>query len=430
MSCNPFEPGQAMASMLRRDFRGPVHLTRDGSYGAARATWAAGIDQLPAVVAEALDPLDVRAAILAARTHDMPLAVQSTGHGTYVPCQAGLLLRTSRMDGVEIDPGRRIARVGAGTRWDKVIAAAAPYGLAPPSGSHATVGVAGYTLGGDLFLALRGAGRNFGAVTALEIRLAPVAHVYGGTAAFPIARARELLAAFRELAPHHPDELTVRVVLSRNGPGGQPVVGLRSVYLGGAEEGRRRLEPLLEAAGTPLSWSYRKMRYADTDGVGSTPPDQFALFAVLPDHLVTTAVARVTRSGSEVEEIEIRHWGGATACAMDPGPVGHRAVPFSMTIAGSTLATGSLTAHATGGSFLNFSRDMSRTESAYTPADLARLRTLKRRCDPDNVFGRHSQLCPGHPLRVSRPHVPFPLSRSTQRSRSASWGHRGGRRAK
>lgn len=142
MSCSPFEPGQAMASMLRRDFRGPVHLPRDGSYEAARATWAAGIDQL--------DPLDVRAALLAARTHGMPLAVQSTGHGTYVPCQAGLLLRTSRMDGVEIDPGRRIARVGAGARWDQVIASAAPYGPAPPSGSHATVGVAGYTLGGGV----------------------------------------------------------------------------------------------------------------------------------------------------------------------------------------------------------------------------------------------------------------------------------------
>lgn len=137
-------------------------------------------------------------------------------------------------------------------------------------------------------------------------------------------------------------------MFSRNGPDGQPVVGLRSVYLGGAEEGRRRLEPLLEAVGTPLSWSYRTMRYADTDRLGSTPPDQFAPFADLHDHLVTTAVASVTRPGSEVEEIEIRHWGGATACAMDPGPVGASRRALLHDIAGSTLATGALTAHAPG----------------------------------------------------------------------------------
>ena len=71
----------------------------------------------------------------------------------------------------------------------------------------------------ELFWALRGAGRNFGVVTTLEIRLAAVAKVYGGTATFPVARAHELLATFRELAPHHPDELTVRLVLSRRGPG-------------------------------------------------------------------------------------------------------------------------------------------------------------------------------------------------------------------
>ena len=287
-----------------------MRLPGDDGYDAVRATWAADVDQLPAVVAEALDPGNVRAAILAARARDMPFAVQGTGHGTYVPCQGGLLLKTGQMDSVAINPARQVARVGAGARWEQVITAAAPYGLAPPSGSHATVGVVGYTLGGgvgwlsrthgfaadnllraelvtadghlltataehepDLFWALRGAGHNFGVVTALEIRLAAVAHVFGGTATFPIERAPELLAAFRELAPRHPDELTVRVVLSRNGPGDHPVVGLRSVYLGDATRGRRALGPLLEVAGTPLFWSYREMPYADTEGLGSTAPD-------------------------------------------------------------------------------------------------------------------------------------------------------------
>ncbi|MGB9185749.1 MAG: FAD-binding oxidoreductase [Solirubrobacteraceae bacterium] len=431
MSCYPFGPGHAAASTLRADFRGPVHLPGDDAYDAARTTWAGGIEQLPGVVTEPLDPGDVRTAVLAARSHDMRLAVQGTGHGTYVPCQGGLLLRTGRMDGVAVDPERRTARVGAGARWSQVIAAAAPFGLAPPSGSHAAVGVAGYTLGGgvgwlsrthgfaadnllmaqlvtadgrlmiataqhdpDLFWALRGAGRNFGVVTTLEIRLAPVASVYAGTVVFPATRAHELLAAFRELAPRHPNELTVRVVLSRRGPGGKPVIGLRSVYVGDAEAGRRALRPLLKVAGTPLAQSFRQMAYADTEQLGSTAPHQFELFADLPEHLTRAAVGVITHPNSEVDEIEVRHWGGATVCATNPGPVGHRDVPFSMTITGARLATGSLAAHATGGSFLNFLHDPSRTAQAYSAADLTRLRKLKRRYDPDNVFGHTHNIAP------------------------------------
>ena len=430
MSCYPSGPGQAAASMLRADFRGPVALPRDHSYEAARATWSGGIDQLPAVVAHALDAVDVRAAILAARSNDLRLAVQGTGHGTYVACQGGLLLKTGRMDGVAIDPERQTARVGAGARWGQVISAAAQYGLAPPSGSHASVGVAGYTLGGgvgwlsrkhgyaadnllraevvmadgqlvtvtadepDLFWALRGAGANFGVVTALEIRLAAVAHVYAGNAVVPLARARELLTAFHGLAPHHPDELTVRVVLSRTGPDGQPVAGLRFVYLGDAEDGYRALHPLVQGCGAPLSWSSGEMPYADTERLGSTPPDQFALFADLPEHLLNTAIDAVCQPGSGVEEIEIRHWGGAPARAIDAGPVGHRHVPFSMTIAGTQLATKWLSAHATGGTFLNFLHDTARTDAAYTPGALRRLRELKLRYDPDNVFGRTHNIAP------------------------------------
>src|SRR4051794_16914799 len=133
---------------MQTDFRGPVRVPGDADYDAARATWAGGIDQHPAVVVEALGADDVRAAVHAARECELPLTVQGTGHGTYLPSDGGLLLRTSRMTGVHVDVERRVARVGAGARWEQVIAAAAPFGLAPPSGSHGSVGVAGFTLGG------------------------------------------------------------------------------------------------------------------------------------------------------------------------------------------------------------------------------------------------------------------------------------------
>src|SRR6185295_6817484 len=73
-----------------------------------------------------------------------------TGHGTKVPADEGILVKTGAMATVLVDPDRRVAHVGPGARWGDVLAAAAPFGLAPLSGSSPDVGVAGYTLGGGV----------------------------------------------------------------------------------------------------------------------------------------------------------------------------------------------------------------------------------------------------------------------------------------
>src|SRR6266545_548498 len=136
--------------MITGAFRGAVHLPGSEQYDAHRVTLNPALDPRPAVVVEAVTPADVRNAVLAARRHDLPLAVQSTGHGTLVPADGGLLVKTTAMAEVLVNPARRIARVGPGARWADVIAAAAPFGLAPVSGSSTSVGVTGYTFGGGL----------------------------------------------------------------------------------------------------------------------------------------------------------------------------------------------------------------------------------------------------------------------------------------
>ena len=72
----------------------------------------------------------------------------ATGHGTGTPCDGGLLVNTSRMRIVRVDPVARTARVDAGAVWEDVIDAAAAHGIAGLPGSSAKVGVVGYTLGG------------------------------------------------------------------------------------------------------------------------------------------------------------------------------------------------------------------------------------------------------------------------------------------
>ena len=401
---------------LRPAFHGPLHLPGEPAYDTHRATWSGSIDPRPAVVAEALTPSDVRAAVLIARDHGLPFAVQATGHGTLVPADGGLLLKTSRMAEVLVDPDRRVARVGPGAIWGDVIAAAAPCGLAPVTGSEPTVGVAGFTLGGgvgwlsrklgfaadnllradvvtadgelrrtdehpDLDWALRGGGGNFGVVTALEFRLHPVTRVYAGTATFPLARAAETLARYRAWAPSQPDELTTALVLTND------ALTVRAAYVGERDAAERALRPLWEATGAPLTQDLRTMGYAETATLGGTAPRQFELFADLPDAVIHATLDATARANA----VEVRYWGGAMA--RGAGPVGHRDVPFSISVDGPAEAP--LAEHATGGSFLNFLKDPARTHTAYTAADYRAPARGQARARPRECL-RHR---PQHPTR-------------------------------
>ncbi|MFG3438847.1 FAD-binding oxidoreductase [Nonomuraea sp. NPDC047897] len=374
--------GHAVGRGLRDVFDGTVHLPGDDGYDTARLAWNRAIDPRPVAVAEAEHARDVRAAVAAAREHGLSLTVQSTGHGTHLPADGGLLLRTGRLAGVRVDPERRTARVGAGVLWSDVLAACAPYGLASVSGTPA-IGVAGYTLGGgtgwlsrlygyaadnllsarlvtaggetvtasadehpDLFWALRGGGGNFGVVTELEFRLYPVAEVYAGMSVHPVERAADTLARYREWALTEPDELNTSVILLRapdpaGGPGGW-ALGVRAFYAGGADSARRHLEPLLEAAGPAVTGGFGAMTFAEAvPAFGGPPPapmvveQHLDLLRQVPDDVIEAVMTAVEASGpgegSRLMAIELRHWGGAMARpAPDAGPVGHRDVPFSM----------------------------------------------------------------------------------------------------
>ena len=111
--------------------------------------------------------------------------------------------------------------------------------------------------------------------------------------------------------------------------------------------------------------------------------------------MIAAAVDAVTRDEAPANAVEVRHWGGAMARpGAGAGPVGHRDVPFSITVDGPAEAAAPLARHATGGSFLNFLHDPARTHTAYTAADYRRLREVKRAHDPDNVFAINHNIPP------------------------------------
>jgi FAD/FMN-containing dehydrogenase len=435
---------------------GRVHAPGEDGYEAQRLPWQRKFDPFPALIVEAGGPADVATALRIARASDFPVAVQSTGHGIVSSTDGTLLVTTSLMNAVEVDPERRVARAGAGAVWGDVIAAAAPHGLAPLSGTSAGVGVAGYTLGGgagllsrtygfaadsllradvvtasgerltvsahehpDLFWALRGGGGNFGIVTALEFRLHPAEPLYGGMAMFDAARAPEAFARYRDWALDEPDESNTSLAVMTLPPLAQVpeplrgcrVLALRALYAGDAADGERVLAPVLEAAGSPLMGGFGPMTYADTATMMGPPPPPTAgeihidLFTEVRQEVLDV----ITDPDGPPSAIELRHWGGEMARpGADAGPCGHRDVPFSVVVtalaqdragwpaakADADEIAARLRAYATGGTFLNFLTNPTRTRSAYTPEDYARLAAIKATYDPDNVLNRGHNIPP------------------------------------
>jgi FAD/FMN-containing dehydrogenase len=356
---------------------------------------------------QATTPADIRRAVVTAKARGLRVAVRATGHGTFGEAPGTLTIDTSRMRSVLVDPERRTARVGPGATWGDVIEAAAPFGLVPVSGTHPTVGVTGFTFGGGhgflarkhglgadnlvraeivtadgelltasddrrsgLFWALRGAGGNFGVATAVEVRLHAERAVFGGAAAFDRGLAPHLLEVFRDYP--QPDALNVSLVLTDD------AITVRGAYAGTADDAWRALSPLF--LDEPLTDDFRPMPYAETATIGGTAPRHFELLRDLPIDALLAVDGTV----------EIKRWGGAIARGNTPA--GHRSVPFSVTVDGDDVTP--LKPHVTGGSFLNWLKDTTRTRDAYTAADLARLLELKRAYDPENLFGVGHALVP------------------------------------
>lgn len=86
-----------------------------------------------------------------ARLAGATVATQPSGHGASGNAGGVILLRTGRLDELEIRPRERLARAGAGVRWGRVLEAASPHGLTGLAGSSplAAVNVAFLGDGGD-----------------------------------------------------------------------------------------------------------------------------------------------------------------------------------------------------------------------------------------------------------------------------------------
>ncbi|MDQ1607386.1 MAG: hypothetical protein QOE16_118 [Microbacteriaceae bacterium] len=230
---------------LANQITGAVVLADDPDWDAVRQAWNLAIDQRPEAVVVPADAEDISSVVLFAQNNGLRVVPQGTGHlaAPLGELAGSILLNTSSLNGVTVDPDDEVVRAGAGVTWGEVGSALAGTGLTALAGSSHDVGVVGYTLGGgyswlareyglaassvtaievvtadgqirhvtahansELFWALRGGGGNTAIVTAISFRVVRLAEVYAGMLMYPLDRAAEIFTAYerwtRELSDH------------------------------------------------------------------------------------------------------------------------------------------------------------------------------------------------------------------------------------
>ena len=361
---------------LGEQIAGEVVTPGDPGWDAARQAWNLVADQHPELVVFAESPEDVVATIRFARDRGLRLAPQSTGHGatTLTGLGGAVLLQTSRLTGVTVDPNARTARVQAGAQWGHVILAAAGHGLAGLHGSSAVVGVTGYTLGGglgwlarreglacshvrslevvtadgeprhvdadhdpDLFWALRGGGGNAAVVTSMEIGLVELRQAFAGAVMWPIDQAQEIVEAYRNWIATVPDAVTSTIKLVRFPPlpdvpdplRGRALAAVTLAFTGDEAEGAELVAPLRQTA-PPYLDMLGMVPAPALAGIAGDPPGPLPGLGgggLLESFGSDQATAFVELAGPESKSalvyLEIRHLGGALRRpANDPGAAG------------------------------------------------------------------------------------------------------------
>ncbi|MFI6325788.1 FAD-binding oxidoreductase [Nonomuraea sp. NPDC050556] len=269
--------------------------------------------------------------------HGPKVAVQATGHGLWKPLDGGVLISTRRMTAVRINEEEQTATLQAGAQWAHVIEAAAPYGLAPLSGSSPHVGAVGYTLGGgigllsrqygyaadlvramdvvtadgervrltpgdELFHAMLGTRGALGVVTEMEIGLLPVTTVYGGGLQFPASR--EVVEGYLEWTRTLPDEVTSALALMTF-PDGRHLAHIR---LASTAKNAADLAEPLRSLGTPLTDTLRTLPFTESGAIANDPPHPHAYTGT--STYLDSVDARELLEASTHLVVQLRHLGG------------------------------------------------------------------------------------------------------------------------
>ena len=426
---------------------GTVAVPGDKTYDALVSPWNLAIPVRPAAALAAHDAQDVVEAVQFAARHGIRVTPQATGHGPMAALTTDLLVTTKELDEVVVHP-EGWARAGAGVKWLAVVEAAAPYGLAPLSGSITDVGIVGYTTGGglgpmartyglaidkvraievvtgdgvlrrvtptehpDLFFALRGGKGMLGIITAIEFDLVRQPTFYGGSLWFDGSDAPAVIDAWRTWSTELPEAGTTSFALFQLPDmegvppmlAGRLTLSVRYVWTGSAAEGERWFAAMRAAAPVILD-DVADKPYTAIDSVHTDPLDPTPAYEagnVLTEFPAEAVDALLALNGPGVASpqilVEVRQLGGAFARPGEhPSAFASRAAAYSLLIVGISEVPGvedhadaildALAPWVGGHRLPNFTFTPEEYVDAYDEVTLARLRRARRTYDPEGVL--------------------------------------------
>jgi len=414
----------------------------DADYDSARANFNGRFSLRPSAIVFAASTADVANAIAWARANHQPLRARSGRHSyeAYSLVDNGVVLDVSGLNSVAYDAGTGRARIGAGAALLDVYNQLGKSNVALPTGSCASLGIAGVTLGGgvgvlarrygltcdqlvsaeivtadgrtltasassepELFWALRGGGGgNFGVVTSFDFRVQPAAGVAIYNVAWSGADFPSVMGAWQKWAPYTDPGLFSALSLDPNG------CYSAGLYLGSADQLQKLLAPLL-AAGTPMNLQIQSMSFLDAarafadEGPYVRPKFKGAsgyVKSALPDAAIAAIQQQIAAAPAATDTVQFDNMGGAIAAvgAADSA-FAHRSALFDIQLEAYWLDDAAESAHRawvraartaiapyTDGAYVNYIDAEVTDVSAYYADNLARLSAVKRTYDGDGFF--------------------------------------------
>jgi FAD/FMN-containing dehydrogenase len=272
----------------------------------------------------------------------------------------------------------------------------------------------------DLFWALRGGGGSFGVVTALEFDLLPLPEIFAGALMFPAEQASEVLHGWLDWTAGMPEEMKSVGRLMNIPPipevpeplRGRSFTVLEVIYCGDPADGEDLVAPLRELGSAEID-TVQIQAPGGIENLHMDPPmpvpytSESLLTRELPASAIDSLLETVgPGSGSQLVSVELRHGGGAlarapqNAGALDTLPgsflaFGVGIVPVPEAMGPNRAWLGAFRAALEpydAGRYFNFVEDIFDITKIFGPDVLERLREVKQRYDPENVF--HSN----HPI--------------------------------
>jgi FAD/FMN-containing dehydrogenase len=363
--------------------------------------------------------------------------------------EGGILLDLSEMKDIQIDTNERTSWAEPGLMAGEYTTATAAHGLATGLGDTGSVGLGGITLGGgvgylvrkygltidsllaaevvtadgqilnvneknhpDLFWAIRGGGGNFGVVTRFKFKLYEVDKVYGGMLILPATA--DAIASFIAAAGSAPEELSTIANIMSAPPmpflpaevHGKLIIMGMLIYAGNEADGEKAIAPF-RALATPYADMIKPMSYPEI-----YPPDAEdyhpvaagrTMFVDQVDRSVAeTILKHLQSSTASMAVTQLRVLGGAMArVPADATAFGHRSSKIMANLAALYDKPEQKATHEAWvsdfqkaiqqndrGAYVNFLADVdaAQVRAAYPGSTWDRLRQIKAKYDPSNLF--------------------------------------------